>query len=276
MNEILRNNDLITNNKLSILEKSVKTVNTNISNINNEISDINDAIGTLEGSSGSSLLQKYSIEDDWGDINSSSTIFSGGWSKGLGGSYNIFTVTDYNSDTVRECARLQCDPRAGGYYTSLYKNMGRMSSTTNITFINKILMERSFLTNGSTEVLIGLADAQTPSSTTKNVWFRLLVTNSAITTTCVTRNGGTSTSDVIATSLLTGFHELKLVTNGLTDVKFYVDNVLYYTKSLSIFSAIDMNFTMAINNVVLDASSSISARLFIDYTKTEVEYIGGR
>lgn len=278
------NFDIIANNNINSIKKRIDTVDSSISAIEGDISTIEGNISTiqsditdLQNNSGGSttLLEKYLIEEEWEYIDNSIGIYGvNNW--GRSAAYPIYTIPDYNDDTVRDCARLRCNSASSGSYTSLYKYGGRLSSGINTTFLNKLTIEPITLTNGVTETLIGIANDPTPTGYTKGIFFRLLANASETTVTTRTKNGGTVVTNTHATDVNSTFNKYKMVVNGLTNVQFYIDDVLIDTISLSGFTASDMYFVAIVNNSVLDSSSNISATAFIDYTRIESEYLSAR
>jgi len=271
------NIDLVQQNKIVKLEKDIVTVNSDINAIESDISTIQSDITDLQNKSGGSttLLEKYLVEEEWDYIDNSIGIYGvNNWWRSA--AYPIYTIPDYNSDVVRDCARLRCNSASAGSYTSLYKYGGRLSSGINTTFLNKLTIEPITLTNGVTETLIGIANDPTPTGHTKGVFFRLMAGSSGITVTTRTKDGAKVVTNTHATDVNSTFNKYKMVVNGLTNVQFYIDDVLIDTISLSGFTASDMYFVAIVNNSVLDSSSGISATAFIDYTRIESEYLSAR
>lgn len=228
-----------------------------------QIDALDNRVDILE-SSGGGISKAYMYNNEWTQWLSPSGT-ERDWVSTAGGGAIFGGITDYDNSATRGCLRMHC-----GTTLNFYAAIGMTGFTpvAGVTFSieAKILTKSNHIGNpGVFKMFFGFSDTHILPSVSKGAFFRATITPSTknlaaevIGSSTMNTSAGTITNEV--------FNIFKVVVNGVTDIKFYKDNVLIATHNIVESYAYVPVF--GIHTSVADTSgNTISPFLFQDWVE---------
>lgn len=226
------NFELTTNNNINSIKKDIRTINSDINAIEQDIIDLQANSGG--GGSLVSLKDKYYYQTDF-VINYQQNLSSGmkdWYENGTGIGYD--GLIDYDTTNgIRGCRRVHVNLTSNSDYATYSQTPIKPNSFTTFTLETKFMLNTASMGANQCKVFIGFADSDIAPNITKSCLFKstCTVANRTFGVDCA----GSTTSLTALTNLQ--FYKVKIVVNKLTDIKFYVNDVLVRT-----VNAVDTSF----------------------------------
>ena len=241
------------------------------------LTSLDSRLDALESAGGGepNIRSTYLYENDWTQW----SISGGGantsdWYYSVNGGVIYGGMEDYDSGTIRGCLRLHSGANSS-QYTAIGMTGFKPSVNTTFSIEAKISIKSGHVgSTGVFNVFMGFAESYILPSVTKHAIMKAVVNQSGRTLSASVI--GSSSLNTSAGSLANeAFTILKVVVTGLTDIKFYKDDVLIATHN-TVATNYSYMPVFGTTTTVSDTINTVSPFIFMDWVRIKAVYTGGR